>query len=74
MNPIPINDRLMNLTLISVYGPTMQRSQEEKEQFYEKLRDCIDNEKEDNIIIIGDLNARVGKKERVGQKERTLTQ
>ena len=47
LNPIPINDRISTLrvmlkdddylTLISLYGPTMQRTQEEKEQFYEKL-------------------------------------
>ena len=70
-NPIPINDRLMtlriqlnsgaHLTLISVYGPTMQRTQEEKEIFYDQLGDCLDNAKNDSIIILGDLNARVGK-------------
>ena len=47
-------------TLISVYGPTMKRSQEEKEQFFERLGECIDKFKGDEIIILGDLNARVG--------------
>ena len=71
MNPNPINDRLMTLriqlrsgvhrTLISAYAPTMQRTQEEKEQFYEKLGDCQDMAKNDNTIILGDFNASVGK-------------
>lgn len=71
LNPIPINDRISTirimlkendyLTLISVYGPTMQRSQEEKEQFYEQLGDCLDDARNDKIIVLGDLNARVGR-------------
>lgn len=69
--PIPINDRLMTLrfelyngvylTLISVYGPTMQRNQEEKECFYELLGDCINKAGDDRIVILGDFNARVGR-------------
>ena len=39
----------------------MQRTQEEKEQFYEKLGDCLDMAKNDNTIILGYFNARVGK-------------
>ena len=70
LNPNPINDRVSTLrimlkendylTLISVYGPTMQRTQEEKEQFYEQLGDCLDDARNDKIIVLGDLNARVG--------------
>lgn len=70
MNPNPVNDRIMTLRiqpvsgsylrLISVYGPTMQRLQEEKERFYDTLADCLDKAKDDNIIILGNLNARVG--------------
>ena len=71
MNPNPINERLMtlriqlksgaHLTLISAYALTMQRTQEEKDEFYEKLGDCLDMAKHDNTIILGDLNDRVGK-------------
>ena len=39
----------------------MQLTQEEKEQFYEKLGDCLDMTKNDTTIILGDSNARVGK-------------
>ena len=67
---MPISDRLMFLRvqlkcgkflkLISVYAPTMQRTQEEKEQFYEQLSNTINMNKEDYLIILGDVNARVG--------------
>ena len=71
LNPKAINDRLMSirielakgqfLTLISAYGPTMQRSDQEKESFYESLGVVLDSAKHDKIIILGDLNARVGR-------------
>ncbi|XP_071484609.1 uncharacterized protein [Diadema antillarum] len=51
----------VHLTLISVYGPTMQRPELENEQFYEQLGECITSAKEDGIIVLGDFNARVGK-------------
>ena len=70
LNPYPINDRLStlrvtlndndHLTIMSVYGPTMQRSQEEKEQFYEQLGECVENVRNDRIVVLRDLNARVG--------------
>ena len=68
--PQPINGRLMtcridshngnSLTLISAYAPTMQRTVEEKELFYENLGECIRRAKDDSILILGDFNARVG--------------
>ena len=71
INPVPISDRIMtarvelknnvHLTLISVYGPTMQRPELEKEQFYEQLGECITSAKGDAVIVLGDFNARVGK-------------
>ena len=39
----------------------MQRTQEEKERFYENLGQCVDDVKSDSIIIRVDLNARIGK-------------
>ena len=66
-NPIPINNRLMTLHIETqqwfsfnanqVYGPTMQRTQEEKVIFYDQLSDCLDNAKGDSIIVHGDFNA-----------------
>ena len=50
-----------HLTLISVYAPTMQRSSEEKEDFYRKLGTCVSAVANDPLIIICDFNTRVGK-------------
>ena len=67
ISPTPISDRLMsmriqlkggdNLTLIRVYASIMQ---EEKEQFYEMLGNCVSAAEMDSVIILGDFNARVG--------------
>ena len=69
INPVPISNRLVQiqlrngerLTLISMYAPTMQRTQEDKENFHEKLGSCVAAAKDNFVIILGDLNARVGK-------------
>ena len=65
-----ISDRLMtlriqlksgnHLKLVSVYAPTMQRSQEEKEIFYSQLLNATKSNSDDHLIILGDFNARVG--------------
>lgn len=67
---LPVSDRIMVLRLqlksgeflklVSVYGPTMQRSNEEKEHFYESLNTVVNANKQDQIIVLGDFNARVG--------------
>ena len=69
--PKAINDRLMSVrlpltknhcaTLISVYAPTMQYPDEDKNKFYSQLRTAIDGvPRKDKLIILGDFNARVG--------------
>ena len=70
MTTVSISDRLMvlrillnsgkYLKLVSVYAPTMQRTQEEKELFYQSLTDVLRSDKDDLYIILGDFNARVG--------------
>ena len=67
---LPISDSIMVLRLqlasgdflkiVSVYGPTMQRTDNEKEHFYESLNQVVNSNKSDKLIILGDLNARVG--------------
>ena len=66
----PINQRIITarfysryrrLTIIQVYGPHNEREKEEKEQFYQELQEAVDScNKNDIIIIMGDLNAKVG--------------
>lgn len=66
-----ISDRLLMITLnikpykethyISVYAPDITKPQEEKDQFYDELQEILNNiPPKDEVIILGDLNARVG--------------
>ena len=49
------------LSIISVYAPTFRSSQDEKDRFYEELQNEIDGIlPSDILIVMGDLNARVG--------------
>jgi exonuclease III len=67
---MPYNERLCklrlmgkfnNISLISVYAPMEDKMDEIKEQFSEDLQKVVDNTpKSDIIIILGDLNARLG--------------
>ena len=69
--PIAHTERLMSLSLplsktkrlvvISAYAPTMTNPQEEKEKFYEDLRNIIKKiSPQNSILLLGDFNARVG--------------
>ena len=69
--PSSINDRIMklripltcgrHLSVLSVYAPTMQATEESIMSFYETLRCTISSvPKEEKLIILGDFNARVG--------------
>ena len=70
--PRGINDRLMTLrlhlhgnrhaTIISAYAPTLVSDDEEKQRFYDNLRDVLQAvPKGDKIALTGNFNARVGK-------------
>ena len=69
--PKGISDRIMTLTLplrngthatlVSCYAPTMSNTEQEKDNFYDCLRDTITKVKHrDKLILMGDFNARVG--------------
>jgi len=68
---IDINPRISVLTIeaqwydirfISVHAPTEDKSQEDKDMFYEKLENTVSSIPSNRIqIILGDLNAKVGK-------------
>ena len=70
-HPSGINDRIMklrvplscgrHLSVLSVYAPTMQATEETIMSLYETLRITITSvPKEEKLIILGDFNARVG--------------
>ena len=50
-----------NVTLFSVYAPTLDAEPAEKDKFYSDLRSLLQNTPaDDKAIILGDFNARVG--------------
>ena len=50
------------MTLINIYAPTEDKEDEIKEQFYEELQRTQDRVPKHNVIIImGDMNAKLGK-------------
>ncbi|KAL8597537.1 hypothetical protein ACOMHN_033408 [Nucella lapillus] len=52
----------IHLTLISAYAPTMTYWEEEKEQFYQVLKNTLHSvPRNDKLLLLGDFNARVGK-------------
>ena len=71
MNFNPINERVatirlhatpFNVTIIQVYAPTTDHSDEEIEHFYNILQSTIsETDKRDIIVIQGDWNAKIGK-------------
>ena len=56
--------RFNNLSIISAHAPTEEKTDEEKEKFYEDLQK-IHNKipKHDTFIILGDMNAKIGKED-----------
>jgi hypothetical protein len=57
----------INLTIVSVYAPGSEKSVEEREFFWEQLEECMDGlDGEDRVIVLGDMNARVGNEETEG--------
>ena len=69
----PVNERMcklriaakfFNITIINVHCPTEDKELEEKETFYQKLEDIYNQAPRNDIkIIIGDMNAKVGKEQ-----------
>ena len=66
-SPIAIDQRLMTLwlslaTFVSVYSPTLDSSDDEKDRFYDTLYSTNRRISQDyKIIFLGDFNARVGR-------------
>ena len=68
-----INSRMMwvklkvngeKVVVVSVYGPGMEKNENERERFWESLNECISGFSEgERVIVLGDLNAKVGERE-----------
>ena len=49
------------VSIVNVYAPTMTYPEEEREAFYQQLREVLAGvPAADKLIILGDFNARVG--------------
>lgn len=69
----PVNGRIAllrlkikesNISIVNIYAPTEGSEQNEKEQFYETLnKTCEKVPKKDEVILMGDANAQVGKEQ-----------
>ena len=57
-----IKIRKEDYTIFVVYGPNENAIKEEKDEFWEKLQQELDEVKTNKIMVIGDLNGRVGNK------------
>ena len=56
---IRIKGRYRNI--ISTHAPTEEKEECEKEEFYDRLQEIYNNVQKYDIIIMGDLNAKIGK-------------
>ena len=71
-----INSRLMwlrikvagkRIVIVCVYGPGMEKSETERERFWETLNECLSSFGEnERIVVLGDMNAKVGNRSRDG--------
>lgn len=70
--PVHISDRVTTLRLhldkdnylnvISVYAPTLDKSDDIKDKFYEEVSLCLDRiNAREQVLLLGDFNARVGR-------------
>ena len=58
---VNIESKHRNIKIIVAYGPNEDASKEDREEFYNQLQLIIDNATpKQEILILGDLNARVG--------------
>ena len=65
MTSVHFQGKPFNITVIQVYAPTSTTEEAEVEWFYEDLQDLLElTPKKDYLSIIGDWNAKVGRKSR----------
>jgi exonuclease III len=63
-----LREKYHNLTLINVHAPTENKDIRVKEQFYNDLQRAYENTaKHDAVLILGDLNAKIGKEQAYSQ-------
>ena len=76
----PISERLLtvrlagkprNVTLIQVYAPTNQATEQKNEGFYTSLQQVFSqSSKQDIVLVCGDFNAKIGERAPIGKFRR----
>jgi len=61
---VRLKSKYNNLTLFNIYAPTEDKTDVEKEKFYDDLQTVLDRTpKSDTVIVLGDANAKLGKED-----------
>lgn len=64
MSCLRIRGKFFNISLINVHAPTEDKEDEEKDEFYDELERAYDScPRSDIKIVIGDLNAKIGRED-----------
>ena len=55
------------VVVVSVYAPGMEKKEDERERFWARFSECLAGfESNERVIVLGDMNAKVGDRERDG--------
>ncbi|XP_022180576.1 craniofacial development protein 2-like [Myzus persicae] len=61
ISTLTLKDKNIHVVLINVHAPTEDKDEEIKEEFYDTLEEVVDNTVGNIKIVLGDLNAKIGK-------------
>lgn len=59
-----VKAKFFDIVFLNIHAPTEEKSQEEKEEFYEELEGILSRMNNNKILImLGDMNAKIGKEQ-----------
>ena len=60
--------KVKDVTVIQTYTPTSNATEEDRELFYSQLQTHVNKYRKDVVVIVGDFNAKVGKRTNENEK------